>query len=44
MLHSGDNLTGEGDGDDELIKIFLNKINPKIDSIWPVINVYTGNK
>src|SRR5476651_2625398 len=27
--HTGDNLTGEGDGDDEQIKVDLSKINPK---------------
>ena len=44
IIHSGDNLTGEGEGDDETIRIFLNKVNPNIDSIWPVINVYTAGQ
>lgn len=41
IKHQGDNLTGEGDGDDEQIWIDLDKVNLKIQSIWPVITVYS---
>ena len=40
VVHSGDNLTGEGDGDDEVISVELLKIPQEVDSIWPVINIY----
>ena len=43
VVHSGDNLTGEGDGDDEIIKVDLSKIPEFIDSIWSVITIYTSN-
>ena len=41
IQHSGDNLTGEGDGDDEVITVNLDKISKNVDSIWPIINIYT---
>jgi tellurium resistance protein TerZ len=37
-------LTGEGDGDDEIIDIELEKLSDKVYSIWPVITVYTTGK
>ncbi len=33
IVHEGDNRTGEGDGDDEVIAIDLDKIAPEIDKI-----------
>ena len=33
VVHQGDNLTGEGDGDDEVILIELDKIAPEVDKI-----------
>jgi tellurium resistance protein TerZ len=44
VVHSGDNLTGEGDGDDELITVNLSKIPDHVDSIWPVVTIYTSGK
>ena len=45
IRHSGDNLTGEGKGDDETIICNLGHIDPSVQSIWPVINIYTsGNQ
>lgn len=38
--HTGDNLTGEGDGDDEQIKVDLNKIDPKATEICIVVTIY----
>ena len=42
VVHQGDNLTGEGDGDDEQIHINLAQVKDTIHSIWPVVNVYTA--
>ena len=44
IVHSGDNTTGEGAGDDETIICNLNKVSPHIDSIWPIITIYTNGK
>lgn len=41
IMHSGDNLTGEGRGDDEVITVRLDQLPPNVDSIWPVISIYT---
>lgn len=40
ILHTGDNLTGEGDGDDEVIKIDLQSLNPKTKQLLVAVNVY----
>lgn len=44
VTHSGDNLTGEGDGDDEVITIDLVKVPPAVSQIFLVINIYTKGK
>lgn len=41
--HSGDNLTGAGDGDDEVINFDLNKVNPKTRKIIVAVNIYRAN-
>lgn len=38
--HSGDNLTGDGDGDDEQIKIDLTNIDPKVVEICIVVTIH----
>ena len=38
--HTGDNLTGEGDGDDESIKIDLSKIDPRANEIIVVVTIH----
>lgn len=38
--HSGDNLTGDGDGDDEQIKIDLTNIDPKVAEICIVVTIH----
>lgn len=38
--HTGDNLTGEGDGDDESIKIDLSKIDSKTTEICFVVTIH----
>ena len=40
VIHTGDNLTGEGDGDDEQILIDLSKINKDVNKLVFVINIY----
>src|ERR1700755_1317164 len=38
--HTGDNLTGEGDGDDEQIRIDLSKIDPRVSEITVVVTIH----
>ena len=43
VKHSGDNLTGEGEGDDEVISIKLNKVPSKVMSLAVTVNSYKNN-
>src|SRR5687767_452166 len=38
--HTGDNLTGAGDGDDEQIQIDLSKIDPRATEICVVVTIH----
>lgn len=38
--HTGDNLTGDGDGDDESINIDLSKINPNATELCFVVTIH----
>jgi tellurium resistance protein TerD len=38
--HTGDNLTGAGDGDDEQIKVDLSKIDPLVSEICIVVTIH----
>jgi tellurium resistance protein TerD len=40
VQHTGDNITGEGDGDDEQIKIDLSKIDSKTTEICVVVTIF----
>jgi len=40
VIHTGDNLTGDGDGDDEQVKIDLTKINPSVKEICVVVTIH----
>ncbi|MBY0487859.1 MAG: TerD family protein [Flavobacteriaceae bacterium] len=40
VIHTGDNLTGDGDGDDEQIKIDLTKIDPAVKEICIVVTIH----
>jgi stress response protein SCP2 len=40
VQHSGDNLTGDGDGDDEQIMIDLSRIPSNIEKLVFVVNIY----
>ena len=41
--HTGDNLTGEGEGDDEVIKVDLNGVPPEVDSIVFPVSIYDAD-
>jgi tellurium resistance protein TerD len=38
--HTGDNLTGDGDGDDEQIKVDLSKIDPRATEVCIVVTIH----
>ncbi|GGD87123.1 TerD family protein [Paenibacillus nasutitermitis] len=40
VVHTGDNITGEGDGDDEQIMIDLLKIPSDVHKVLVVVNIY----
>ena len=40
IIHQGDNLTGEGEGDDEQIMVNLSLVPPAVDKIVFVVNIY----
>ena len=42
--HTGDNLTGEGEGDDESIKIDLSKIDPRANEITFVATIHKADE
>lgn len=42
IVHSGDNLTGDGDGDDEIIKVDLTKLPANIKHLVFVISSFRG--
>ncbi len=44
VTHQGDNLTGAGDGDDEIIELDLNAIPADVKRIVVVINIYKADE
>ncbi len=44
VRHMGDNLTGEGEGDDEQIFVDLGSLPPDCDKIIFVVNIYQAVK
>jgi len=44
IVHTGDNLTGEGDGDDEQITVRLDRIGPQVLQVFFVVNIYTPHR
>lgn len=44
VIHQGDNLTGEGDGDDEQIMVDLKKLSPDVSKIVFVVNIYNASE
>jgi len=41
--HTGDNLTGEGEGDDEVINVNLPAVPPQVERIVFPVSIYEGN-
>jgi len=44
VIHTGDNRTGEGEGDDEQIIVKLQKLNPKYNKIVFFATIYQGER
>ncbi|WP_411705103.1 TerD family protein [Edaphovirga cremea] len=42
VVHSGDNLTGEGDGDDEVIRVDLNRLPQNAEYLAFTVNSFRG--
>lgn len=42
VRHTGDNLTGDGDGDDESIRVDLTKVPDRVTAIVFTVNSFTG--
>ena len=43
VIHTGDNLTGEGEGDDEVIKVDLSKVPENIYKIAFTVTIYDAD-
>jgi len=43
LMHSGDNLTGVGDGDDETITMRLNDIPADVEEVLIAVNIYQAD-
>ncbi len=44
VQHTGDNLTGEGEGDDEMIKVNLAAVPAEVDKIVFPVSIYEAEK
>lgn len=44
IVHSGDNLTGRGEGDDEVIKVHLDRLPPQVAALVFTVNSFSGQK
>ncbi|WP_208605880.1 TerD family protein [Streptomyces albus] len=44
IQHSGDNLTGEGGGDDEVITVHLGDVPPQVTGLVFTVNSFSGQK
>lgn len=42
--HTGDNITGEGEGDDEQIKVDLSAVPADVDKVAFPVSIYEGDK
>ena len=43
IIHSGDNLTGAGDGDDEMITVDLTRLPPQVTALVFTVNSFRGD-
>jgi tellurium resistance protein TerD len=41
--HTGDNLTGEGEGDDEIIKVNLSAMSPEVERVVFPVSIYDAD-
>lgn len=44
VVHSGDNLTGAGAGDDETVRVQLDKVPAECEEILLVVNIYKASE
>jgi tellurium resistance protein TerD len=44
VIHSGDNLTGEGDGEDEFVKVKLSEVPENVEEIVFVCSIFEASK
>ncbi len=44
VIHTGDNLTGDGDGDDEVIKVDLSKVPASVEKIDFTATIYEAEE
>jgi stress response protein SCP2 len=44
IQHSGDNLTGDGDGDDEQVQVDLSRVPSNIQKLVFIVNIYDAVK
>lgn len=42
IQHTGDNLTGEGEGDDEQIKVAVGTMSADVDKVVVIVSIYDG--
>jgi tellurium resistance protein TerD len=43
VIHQGDNLTGEGEGDDEVVTVELDKVDSAVQEILFVVTIYESD-
>lgn len=43
VVHAGDNLTGEGEGDDEVVKVNLSVVPPDVDRVVFPVSIYDAD-
>ena len=44
VVHEGDNLTGEGDGDDEVINVDLSKVDAKFETLAITVTIHEAKE
>jgi tellurium resistance protein TerD len=43
VVHQGDNLTGEGEGDDEVVNVNLSAVPPEVDRVVFPVSIYDAD-
>lgn len=43
VQHTGDNLTGDGDGDDEQINVDLSKVDPRVSEMSIIVTIHDAD-